>query len=351
MATRSIWMFGWPKETQNQQPKTNRETPHELKRIRAIDLFCGAGGSSWGAKAAGVSIIAGFDQWELAGKTFKSNFPKAQFFHGKLESAAIRKLAKELGQIDLILASPECTNHSVAKGKKRRSEESRETAFQVIRFARVFKSRWIVIENVGNMKKWRQYKKFLRQLNDLGYHVLEQRLNSADFKVPQQRKRLFLLCDREQQPRCIPKINGTRLTASSFVSLNGEYRWSTLRHKNRAKATLKRARLAKRNVGVNKPFLLVYYGSDAAGGWQRLNQPLRTITTLDRFAIVKPSTEGDKMRMLQVPELQVAMGMGDMRFIHGTRRDKIKMIGNAVCPPVMREAVKNLTSRSSPLDE
>jgi DNA (cytosine-5)-methyltransferase 1 len=318
-----------------------------MKRIRAIDLFCCAGGSSWGAKAAGVSIIAGFDQWELAGKVYKSNFPKARFFPGKLEKAKVRKLAEELGEIDLILASPECTNHSVAKGKKRRSEKSRETAFQVIRFARAFKSRWVVIENVTSMKGWRHYKKFKSQLEGLGYNVREQVLNSSDFKVPQQRRRLFLICDRETEPEETPKVGGNRLTASSFVSLNGEYRWTKLSHKRRAKPTLKRARLAKRRVGTDKPFLLVYYGSDAAGGWQRLNRPIRTITTLDRFAVVKPSAKGHRMRMLQVPELQAAMGMDDMRFLHGTRRDQVRMIGNAVCPPVMREVVMNLIGSSA----
>lgn len=313
-----------------------------MKRIRAIDLFSCAGGSSWGAKAAGVSIIAGFDQWELAGKVYKTNFPKARFYLGKLEKAQVRKLAKELGKIDLILASPECTNHSVAKGKKRRSEKSRETAFQVIRFARAFKSRWVVIENVTSMKRWRHYKKFKSQLEGLGYHVREEVLNSSDFKVPQQRRRLFLICDREIEPGETPTIGGNRLTASSFVSLNGEYRWTRLSHKRRARPTLERARLAKRRVGTDKPFLLVYYGSDAAGGWQRLNRPIRTITTLDRFAVVKPSAKGHRMRMLQVPELQAAMGMDGMRFLHGTRRDKIKMIGNAVCPPVMRSVVSAL---------
>lgn len=315
-----------------------------MKRIRAIDLFCCAGGSSWGAKSAGVSIIAGFDQWKLAGKVYKTNFPKARFYHGDLEKAQVRKLAKELGKIDLILASPECTNHSVAKGIKRRSEKSRETAFQVIRFARAFKSRWIVIENVTSMKKWRQYNKFKAQLRKLGYNIHEQVLNSADFKVPQQRKRLFLLCDRLKRPEQTPKVGGQRLTASSFVSLNGEYRWSKLSRKKRAKPTLERARVAKRRMGTRKPFLLVYYGTDAAGGWQRLNRPLRTITTLDRFAVVKPSANGHKMRMLQVPELLIAMGMEDMRFLYGTRRDKIKMIGNAVCPPVMREVIRGLLS-------
>jgi len=317
-----------------------------MKRIRAIDLFCGAGGSSWGAKVAGASIIAGFDQCRLVGKVYKSNFPQAQFILGKLEKAQVRKLAKAFGKIDLILASPECTNHSVAKGKKRRSEKSRATAFQVIRFARAFKPRWVVVENVGNMKKWRQYKNFKMQLEALGYHIREQRLNSADFKVPQQRKRLFLLCDREAKPTLTPKIGGRRLTASSFVNLNGQYRWSMLKQKNRAKPTLKRATLAKKHVGIDKPFLLVYYGSDVAGGWQRLNRPVRTITTVDRFAVVKPSAKGHKMRMLQVEELQAAMGMEGMRFLHGTRRDKVKMLGNAVCPPVMANVVRSLIQHS-----
>jgi DNA (cytosine-5)-methyltransferase 1 len=98
-------------------------------------------------------------------------------------------------------------------------------------------------------------------------------------------------------------------------------------------------------VGVNSPFLLVYYGSDHGGGWQSLSRPLRTITTLDRFALVKPSANGHVMRMLQVPELQAAMGMPPaMRLSIGTRRDRIKMIGNAVCPAVMRHVIETLTA-------
>jgi DNA (cytosine-5)-methyltransferase 1 len=97
-------------------------------------------------------------------------------------------------------------------------------------------------------------------------------------------------------------------------------------------------------MGADRPFLLVYYGSDGGGGWQRLNRPLRTITTVDRFALVKPDPEnGYVMRMLQVPELQAAMGMSPkMKFETGTRRDRIKMIGNAVCPPVMKRVIQTI---------
>jgi DNA (cytosine-5)-methyltransferase 1 len=118
-----------------------------------------------------------------------------------------------------------------------------------------------------------------------------------------------------------------------------------LRTKKRAKATLQRAKRAIVEVGDRNPFLIVYYGSDHAGGWQRIDAPLRTITTLDRFAFVKPEASGHMMRMLQVPELQRAMGMPlSFKMRHGTRRDRIRMMGNAVCAPVMRAVVTALIS-------
>ena len=310
--------------------------------IRAIDLFCGAGGSSWGARSAGAEIVAAFDCWYLAGQNHAANFPKALFFEARLEKLDVKDVARQVGRVDLILASPECTNHSPAKGNKPRCEDSRKTAYQVARFARVFCPRWIVVENVVSMRRWERYSDFKTQLQELGYHIREEVLNAADFGVPQTRRRLFLLCDRQREPETTPTLGGRWRSARSIVESNGQYEWSPLRTSGRASATLKRAERGIKTVGPNKPFLLVYYGADQAGGWQHLRRPLRTITTLDRFAVVKPTANGHVMRMLQVPELQAAMGMDGMVFPHGTRRDRIKMIGNAVCPPVMRHIVAGL---------
>ena len=320
------------------------EAGPKKKIIRGIDLFCGAGGSSWGAHKAGVEIIAAFDLWPLAGKAHDANFPNSKFYEGRLEEQDVDELRKEIGEIDLILASPECTNHSPAKGNKPRCEKSKETAFQVVRFAEAFKPRWIVVENVVNMRRWTRYAEFKQSLADLGYQLREQVLNSAHFGVPQSRRRLFLLCDREQIPAITAKMTCPAPKVSSFIEMNGKYKWTPLRKKGRAKPTIERAERGLKELGNDKPFLLVYYGSDGSGGWQKMNRPLRTITTVDRFAVVKPSPEGHQMRMLQVPELQIAMGMKGMTFDHGTRRDRIKMLGNAVCPPVMRAVISSLTS-------
>ena len=62
---------------------------------------------------------------------------------------------------------------------------------------------------------------------------------------------------------------------------------------------------------------------------------------------VKPTPEGHVMRMLQPEELKLAMGWPrEFRIEHGIRRDKIKMIGNAVCPKVMNAVVNTLCDGS-----
>jgi DNA (cytosine-5)-methyltransferase 1 len=316
--------------------------------IRALVMFSGAGGSSWGAREAGAEIVAAFDLWPLAGEAHELNFPETEFILGRLEEMDVNALAKRLGPIDLIIASPECTNHSPAKGSKPRCEQSKDTAFQVVRFAKAFKPRWIAIENVVNMRKWTRYAEYKAALEKLGYQLQEQVLNSEHFGVPQSRRRLFLVADNQKMPRMVTPRKAEPQKVADIVDLNGTYRWTPLRQPKRAKATLERAERGIATLGKSKPFLLVYYGSDGAGGWQRLNRPLRTITTVDRFALVKPDAEhGHVMRMLQVPELQAAMGMPPkMKFETGTRRERIKMIGNAVCPPVMKQVVKQLVSEN-----
>ena len=314
------------------------------RSIKALDLFAGIGGSSCGANAAGVKVKAAIDCWSLAKDVYKANFSSVHFLESKCEDVDIQKLRKRVGKIDLIIASPECTSHTCAKGSAPRSEVSRRTAYQIVRFAEVFKPRWIIVENVVHMKTWKSYKAWLDEITDLGYNVQSQVINAADHGVPQARRRLFILCDLNQKPPEVKATKKVKKTADSVLDKNGHFAFSRLRTETRAVATLERADRAIGTLGHEKPFLLVYYGSDAAGGWQRLDVPLRTLTTVDRFALVRPSHDGHEMRMLQVPEVQMAMGFPKRYALeYGTRREKIKLLGNAVCPPVMSAVIRALT--------
>lgn len=324
------------------------------KKIRAIDMFCGIGGNSWGAHEAGVEIVAGFDMWELAGKVFKDNFPGAEIYPYRLQDVNLKRIKDKLGKIDLILASPECTSHSVARGNRDPSFESQHLAYQVLRFAKELSPRWIVIENVTHMKQWDGYKKFLKELRKL-YNFNVQSLVASQFGVPQSRRRIYIVCDREQAPpKVVPPAGLEKIKVGQIINMNGRYAYSSLKTEKRAKATLERADRAFAALGRQEPFLLVYYGSDAAGGWQRLSVPLRTITTVDRFALVKPGDNGAEhvMRMLQPQELKVAMGFpDDFKLERGNRREKIHLLGNAVCPPVMEAIIKTVVICDQPEPE
>ena len=73
------------------------------------------------------------------------------------------------------------------------------------------------------------------------------------------------------------------------------------------------------------------------------SRPLRTLTTLDRFGLVQWRQGRPTLRMLQVPEIKRGMGLPDrFELNHGTRRDRIKLLGNGVCAPVMRKVVSTL---------
>lgn len=295
-------------------------TDRTQQSIRALDMFAGVGGSSCGAVMAGVDVVAAIDTWTLARKTYRHNFKDVIYYKHKCETLALERVQQEVGSIQLLIASPECTNHTCAKGSAERSEQSRKTAFQVVRFATAMMPRWIIVENVIQMRGWKRYKNWKNKLTDLGYNIREQVLNSADFNVPQSRKRLFVICDLEAEPPLVksPQVREP-LPADSIITKNGAYRFSLLRSDRRAEATLQRADRAIAELGNDSPFLLVYYGSDGAGGWQKVDAPLRTITTVDRFAYVRPDEAGQhEMRMLQVPELKKSHGLPG-RFQTGTR--------------------------------
>lgn len=322
------------------------KTPAASSTLRAFDLFCGAGGSSFGARGAGLKITGGVERAPLAAETFRDNFPGAKVYSRDIRYLSAKAVAREVGPIDLLLASPECTNHTIAKGKRRvirAAQVSRMTAYAVVRFAKALKPRWIVIENVIQMRDWSRYKHWLNKLESLGYNTSVQILDSSDFGVRQSRRRLFVICDLAAEPAEVRASHPRPKAVRPILNMNGAYDYSLLSKKGRAAHTLERARRGIRGAGSKRSFLMVYYGTDAAGGWQSLSVPLRTITTVDRFALVKWSRGRYRMRMLQVPELKQAMGFPlYFKMQHGSRRSRIAMLGNGVCPPVMKHIVKTL---------
>ena len=248
-------------------------------------------------------MVGAVDAWNIATETLSDNFQCEAIRTWRMTPAS-KPLSDFPKAVDLLLASPECTNHSPAKGSAPRSEESKGTANYVLNYARALKPRWVVVENVIQMRSWVGYVPLVAGLQRLGYQVTPQVLDSADVGVPQTRTRLFLRCDLERKPDLVLPRALPRRSARDVVRLESDWPSTLMHNGRRAEATLARFRRGVEALGEGKPFLIVYYGSDGSGGWQSLDKPIRTLTTIDRFGLVTWRGGEAHLRMLQVDELK-----------------------------------------------
>ncbi len=299
--------------------------------MKAIDIFAGAGGWSTGASLAGVHVAGAINHWPVAVASHTANHPGARHWC----EDTLRVDPRDLPQHDILLASPACQGHSPARGVDRPHHDAmRATAWCVVRFAEACAPRWIAVENVPGFMTWACYPAWKLALEALGYRLAEYILDAADFGVPQERRRVFVVGERgaNRAPR-IESPNLPRMPASSFLRLdNGP--WSPVA--GHAPKTLARVAAAQRSYGPD--VLTPYYGSGSGLTGRPLSRPIGTITTRDRYALVR----GDRMRMLSVAEQRAAMGFPVDYALTGTRREQVMQLGNAVVPTVARAVIEQM---------
>lgn len=178
----------------------------------ATDMFCGAGGSSLGMHDAGIEVMIAANHWQLAIDTHATNFPAVE--HDCADISAVDP--RRYGRTDFLWASPECTNHSLAKGKPRRNlsqgelfaakidpaeERSRATMWDVVRFAEHHRYELVLVENVVDAAYWELFEAWLAAMRALGYEHRVLSLNSMHFHpTPQSRDRLYIVFWRRGNP-------------------------------------------------------------------------------------------------------------------------------------------------------
>lgn len=179
--------------------------------ITVTDQFCGAGGSSIGVKMAGMILTQAMNHKQLALDTHNTNFPEADHFCTDISACNPR----DYRSTDILITSPECTNHSLAKGQKRvnqaqmgmfdpkvnpAEERSRATMWDVVRFAEAHNYRAVVVENVVDVRLWRLWDAWIHAMHSLGYEHECVYFNSqfAHLRpgrsfVPQSRDRVYVV--------------------------------------------------------------------------------------------------------------------------------------------------------------
>lgn len=173
--------------------------------LTVTDQFCGAGGSSIGATKAGAEVKLAMNHWKLAIETHNSNFPNVDHICTDISATDPRRYPST----NILITSPECTNHSLAKGKPRRfyerdllgnvlidpaEERSRATMWDVPRFAEYHDYEMIVVENVVDAGKWRLWDSWLQAMHALGYDHKVVYFNSMfAWPTPQSRDRMYTI--------------------------------------------------------------------------------------------------------------------------------------------------------------
>lgn len=194
------------------------------KTVLAADLFCGAGGTSTGLRQAceaiGINLkLVAVNHWQLAISTHSANHPEADHHCTSLDNVDPRKLVPG-GKLDLLVASPECTHHSRARGGKPINDQSRASAWRITEWASQLEIKHILIENVPdfltwgplnakgkpiNSRKGELFNAFVGALKAHGYKVEWKLLTAADYGDPTTRERLFIQARRGNKPITWPE--------------------------------------------------------------------------------------------------------------------------------------------------
>ncbi len=129
-----------------------------MRKILVADLLCGAGGSSTGCSRALADLglkmeLVCVNHWPTAIETHTLNHPEARHYCQDIATVRPHLLVPE-GYLDLLMASPSCTHHSVARGGKPTSDQQRSDPWHIITWFTELRVKRAIIENVWEYTKW-----------------------------------------------------------------------------------------------------------------------------------------------------------------------------------------------------
>lgn len=298
--------------------------------MKAVDLFAGLGGWSTGARLAGVDVVWAANHWPEAVKWHSANHPQTQHSCQDLHQANW----EEVPEHDILLASPCCQGHSKARGKNNgnpQHDASRSTAWAVVSASEFHRPQVVIVENVPEFLHWQLYPAWHAAMQTLGYSLAPHVIDCADLGVPQNRVRLFIICTRSASPIQLSLIQEVHQPASSFIEWDSG-NWSPINKPGRSLNTLARIQSGRSRWGER--FITPYYSSGSGKTGRSLKRPIGTITTRDRWAVIK----GDKMRMLTAKETLAAMSFPADTQHPANHKLTVHLAGNAV-PPVAGQKV------------
>lgn len=297
---------------------------------KIVDSFAGGGGASTGIElATGRVVDIAINHDPDAILMHKTNHPHTVHYQASVWDVDPLEVTGG-SPVGLLWASPDCKHFSKAKGGKPVDKNIRGLAWIVLRWAGTVQPRVVILENVEEFQTWgpvrrghpvkakagQTFRRFIDQLEGLGYAVEWRELVAADYGAPTTRKRFFLIARRDGRPIVWPEP--THAPADSPEVLEGRKKpwrsaaeiidWSLpcpsifdTREEIREKYGLSAQRPLRPNTmrrvarGVDKfvvksanPFLVAVNHAGEFRG-QEIEDPLQTITAKHGYGVVSPA--------------------------------------------------------------
>jgi len=318
--------------------------------LNVIDLFCGAGGMSYGFEKAGFNVLLGIDSDENAIKTFNKNHKSAKGLCRDITLLSVNEIKGIIGnkKIDVIIGGPPCQGFSMAG--KRRPNDPRNSLFREYhRIVNGFKPKVFIMENVRGLLSMKDEKGkkvieiILEEFNKIGYNAQVHKVNTADYGVPQKRHRIFIIGIKNNSSLNFFFPDATHSKAG--LSNNGKKLklWNSVKNllMNKEKVdknlfySAKLINGFKRREENNKK-------SNIGFGWSFINPDEPSYTISARYwkdgaeALVKYDEEN--IRMLSAEECALIQSFPKKYKFLGSKKNVYTQIGNAV-PPVMAEKI------------
>jgi DNA (cytosine-5)-methyltransferase 1 len=167
------------------------------RKIYAIDLFCGAGGLTYGLEKAGINVRLGVDVNPACEYPYTAN-NKAKFLLKSVQELEVGEIMAHYRKngIKLLAGCAPCQTFSTYNQKATTADNRWWLLLQFSRIVDELLPDLVTMENVPRLVGQEVFGKFVANLEDNGYSVIFKVVNCADYGVPQQRNRLVLLASR-----------------------------------------------------------------------------------------------------------------------------------------------------------
>ena len=172
-----------------------------MKKIEAVDLFCGIGGLTYGLREAGVNVIAGLDNDKSCQYAYEAN-NSAKFIDADISEYDFSEMKRLFSKnsVKVLVGCAPCQTFSSNTLKIDREKKQNDKRWTLINYfteaVRIIQPEVISMENVRGLVKTQVFKDFVEDLKALGYSIDYDVLYLPEYGVPQNRSRMVLVGSR-----------------------------------------------------------------------------------------------------------------------------------------------------------